>query len=153
MQNIQALHHSGLMTSHQSTLLRQKRNEIFFRSLLLASILAVFTYGAVLQAQATDSGILYVVALGIFVTTIFTGMEVVDLLLAIQQDLALHKIAKAQGKITAQTTYLYDVLSGQQTIAIGDKKYKIVRKLAPVNAGTCHVSYAPNSRIVLTVEA
>lgn len=153
MQKIQAVHHTTPMTADQSTLLRQKRNEILFRSLLLASILAICTFCVVLQAQATDSAILYLVALGIFFSTIFTGMEVVDLLLAIQQDLALHKIAKAQGKITAQTTYLYDVLSGQQTIAIGDKKYKIVRKLAPVNAGTCHVSYAPNSRIVLTVEA
>ncbi len=153
MQKIQAEHPTSLMTAHQSTLLRQKRNEIFFRTLLLASILAICTYGVVIQAEATDSTALYLVALGIFISTIFTGMDVVDLLLAIQQDLALHKIAKAQGKITAQTTHLYDVLSGQQTIAIGDKKYKIVRKLAPVNAGTYQLVYAPHSRIVLTVEA
>ena len=141
------------MTVDQSAVLRKKRNEIILKAFLLGLILGALTLWIVLQAEASGQSIFYLLGLGIFSLAVFTGMDVVDLLLAIQQDLALDKIASTHGQMSGPSTYLYDVLTGQYTIFVNEKSYRVLRKTPALNAEYCHVIYAPHSRIVLALEA
>ncbi|MEQ8674071.1 MAG: hypothetical protein RLP44_24480 [Aggregatilineales bacterium] len=141
------------MTADQSGILRKKRNEIVLKAFLMTFILGIVTLWLVLQAEASGQGVFYLLALGIFSLTVFVGMDVVDVLLAIQQDLALNRIALAQGQMSVPSTFLHDVLTGQHTIFVNEKEYRVLHKTPALNAEYCHVVYAPCSRIVLSLEA
>lgn len=137
-------------------ILRRTRNELIYRFVAISAMMGIVSVGLTWQAITTGISAYYLVVLACVVIVISVSLDVLDMVLAISDDLAAHRTATVTGRVqtSATTDRAVDLLASQRSIILDDKSFHISRAQAnALHVGDYHrIAYAPKSRIVLTVE-
>lgn len=137
-------------------ILRHTRNELLYRFVSFSAVMGIVSVGLTWQAMITGESFYYLVVLACVVAVVSVGLDVLDMVLAISEDLAAHCTATVTGQVQTSSTTdrAVDLLASQRSVILDDESFHISRAQAnALHIGNYHrIAYAPKSRIVLTVE-